>query len=197
MTIDSTYEYELIDISFEHPYEHLEGQSQMVHEDEIADVQPSATEIEYDAEGIPMGHSKVEIKMRRQLIESYLLQWGKDNSERKIFNEALQDYIYVKGISVIEAKEHSAKSYLSTRAVLILGEVLSNAMPVRRTPVKVGNQNQSQFAYMLVMVYRHAEIGTIKLTVGVKSSDQRIEYGITSLPPNQPLIGNKKKKRNP
>ena len=197
MTADSTYEYELIDISFEQPYEQPEEMLLMVREDGPTDAQPAEPEIEYDSEGIPMGRSKVEIKMRMQLIESYLQQWGKDNSERRIFNEALQDYIYVKGISVIEAKEHSAKRYLSTRAVLILDEVLSNALPVRRTPIKVGNKNQSQFAYMLVMVYRHTEIGTIKLTVGVKASEQRVEYGITSLPPDQPLIDKTKKKRNP
>ena len=54
---------------------------------------------------------------------------------------------------------------------------------------------------MLVMVYRHEGIGTIKLTVGVKSSNEHIEYGISTLRPGQPLIDNlinkNKKKRNP
>ena len=86
----------------------------------------------------------------------------------------------------------------------MIDEVLKKALPVRRIPTKKGNKNQSLFAYMLVMVYRHENIGTIKLTVGVKSNEQRIEYGISALPAGKPLIDDsknstvgKKKKRSP
>lgn len=135
------------------------------------------------------------------MIADFFHEWREHNEDRRILNSALNDYIYVKGISVIEAKEHSAKSYLSTKAVFLIDNVLKEAMPVRRTPVKKDNKNQGKFSYMLVMVYRHEGIGTIKLTVGVKSSNEHIEYGISTLRPGQPLIDNlinkNKKKRNP
>lgn len=80
----------------------------------------------------------------------------------------------------------------------MLDEVLKNAKPVRRVPTKKDNKNQEKFSYMLIMVHRHPEIGTIKLTVGVKSSEQHIQYGITALHPGQPLVNDtKNKKRNP
>ena len=43
------------------------------------------------------------------------------------------------------------------------------------------------------MVYRHQELGTIKLTVGVRLSGQRIQYGITALKPGESLIKNDSK----
>lgn len=59
---------------------------------------------------------------------------------------------------------------------------------------------------MLVMVYKHPEIGTVKLTVGVRQNSQKIQYGLTALRPEQQLIsdknninssGNKQKKHKP
>lgn len=38
------------------------------------------------------------------------------------------------------------------------------------------------------MIYKHADIGTIKLTVGVRSNSMKIQYGLTALRPGQPLI---------
>ena len=106
---------------------------------------------------------------REAIIGDFFRKWSAQVLKGKIFNEALQEYIYVKGISVIEAKEHSSKSYKSTRAIMILDEVMKNASPIRRVPKKQGHdRNQKMFAYMLVMVYKHEELGTIKLTVGVK-----------------------------
>lgn len=198
---DIICEYELVDISFELNYEiHEDATLSCVCEDgdSLIEKRPS---IEYDADGIPMGKSIEEIRIREKMIADFFHEWREQNEERKIHNVALNDYIYVKGISVIEAKEHSAKSYLSTKAVFLIDKVLKEAMPVRRIPVKKDNKNQGKFSYMLVMVYRHEGIGTIKLTVGVKSSKEHIEYGISTLRPGQPLIANSinknKKKRNP
>ena len=195
------YEYELINIIFEQDYKLQEDEvSWCVSEDEPSQKQ-EPTAIEYDADGIPMGQSMREIKERESLIGEFFRKWRDRFTDGKIFNEALNEYIYIKGVSVIEAKEHSAKSYKSTRAVMILDDVLKKALPVRRVAVKAKDKNQKTFAYMLIMVYRHAELGTIKLTVGVKNSQQRIEYGISALKPGEPLIRNnqepKNKKRNP
>ena len=199
-TTDEILEYELLDISFEADYEQPEGDLVWrVGEDEVT----GESEIEYDADGIPMGNSLEEYKKRQDIITNFLRQWGEANAERKVRNEALDDDIFIRGISVIEAKEHSAKRYKSTKALLILDEILQKAKPVGRVPVKKDNKNQRPFAYMLIMVYKHEELGTIKLTVGVNPTEQRIQYGITALDSGQPLIDkrannkSKKKKRSP
>ena len=182
------YEYELIDICFQSEYELQEEDAiGLVCEDEpINDA--DTTQIEYDADGIPMGNTIPEIEQRATIINKYIEKWSATNNERKIFNNILQEYIFVRAVSVIEAKEHSAKSYKSTCAIMILDEVLKNATPIRRVPKKAGNKNQKDFAYMLVMIYKHADIGTIKLTVGVRSNSMKIQYGLTALRPGQPLI---------
>lgn len=135
-----------------------------------------------------MGNSKEEIEQREIIINDFFENWSSSNPERKVFNERLGEYIYVRAISIIEAKEHSSKSYKSTRAIMIIDEILKNASPIRRVPKKAGNRNQKEFEYMLVMVYKHIEIGTIKLTVGVKQNSRKIQYGLTALRPGQPLI---------
>ena len=198
------FEYELIDISFEQGYE-------LPKDDAIWSVSEDAPSqndvhkaIEYDADGIPMGNSIPEIEQREVIIKDFFEKWSTSNNERRIFNEILQEYIYVRAVSIIEAKEHSAKSYKSTRAIMIIDEVLKNASPIRRVPKKTDNKNQKDFAYMLVMIYKHQDIGTIKLTVGVRQSTMKIQYGLTALRPGQPLIDEsinktvkKTKKRNP
>lgn len=63
---DTTYEYELVDISFELNYEiqHDDTPSYVSEEgDSLLEERPI---IEYDADGIPMGGSIEEIKMREK-----------------------------------------------------------------------------------------------------------------------------------
>lgn len=184
-------EYELIDIDIEFSYQFEDDTHGFVCED-IHSTMDIPADIKRDDNGIPMGQTMEEIKERESIIKDFLKQWTNDNPERKIYNEALDAFIWVKGISVIEAKEHSSKSYRSTQAVMMISEILAKALPVRRVPTKKGNKNQSQFAYMLVMIYRHMELGTIKLTIGVKSNEQNIEYGISALLPDQPIIDDSK-----
>ena len=187
------YEYELIDICFLPEYELQEEDAVgLVCEDEpINDA--DTTQIEYDADGIPMGKSMEDIRKRQSIIVDFLSRWREANTEGRIMNESLQEYIYFRNVSFSEAKEHSSKSYKSTRAMMIFEEIVKNALPVRRVAVKKNDRNQSSFAYMLVMVYRHQELGTIKLTVGVRLSGQRIQYGITALKPGESLIKNDSK----
>ena len=184
-------EYELIDITFEQPYVLPEDDNgAYVCEDDPAKDTESPV-IEYDEDGIPLGQSMEEIKIRERIIRNFFSSFQKGSDDRRVFNLNLQSDILIRMISAIEAIEHSSKSYRSTKAVLELEQVLKNARPVRRVAVKVGNNNQRPFAYMLVMVYELDDIGTIKLTVGVKKSNgERIEYGISALPEGESIIDN-------
>ena len=52
------------------------------------------------------------------------------------------------------------------------------------------------------MIYKHIEIGSIKLTVGVKKNHNKIQYGISALKPDEPLVDysdfkKSKRKRSP
>lgn len=201
--VENAYDYELIGIDFEFEYEIPEEESHRVSEE--SDNNSGSNEflsIEYDEDGIPMGQTIQEIKARETIIVNFFRQWSASNTERKIFNNVLQEYIYVRAISIVEAKEHSSKSYKSTRAVLILDDILKNATPIKRVPQKPNDKNQQDFEYFIVMLYKHQDIGSIKLTIGVKTrSAMKIQYGISALKPDQPLIDysqfkKTKKKRN-
>lgn len=184
-------EYELIDIAFELPYV-LPEDGDVAFVCEEGHVQEHDTAIiEFDEDGIPLGQSMEEIKIRERIIRDFFSSFQKGSDDRRVFNLNLQSDILIRMISAIEAIEHSSKSYRSTKAVLELETVLKNARPVKRVGVKVGNNNQRPFAYMLVMVYELDNIGTIKLTVGVKKSNgERIEYGISALPEGESIIDN-------
>lgn len=77
------------------PYE-LQEEAQMVREDNPVEEKPAEAEIVYDADGIPMGRSKAEIKMRRQLIYDYIQEWRNNHGENPlVFNENLNDFIKI------------------------------------------------------------------------------------------------------
>lgn len=194
-------EYELIDICIDCGYEQGKETIEWNACEEVSGKKPESGII-YDADGIPMGASIEEIRIRETIIADFLSKWRKINADGKIYNDILQEYIYVRAISLVEAKEHSSKSYNSTRALMILDEVLKNASPVKRVPKKSEDKNQKEFSYFLVMIYKHNEIGSIKLTVGVKKNQNKIQYGISALKPDEPLVDysdfkKSKRKRSP
>lgn len=200
------FEYEFIDISIETAYKLPDNYGVFACEDNPLFTEPVTPLTEKDSNGIPMGDSIKDIEQREIIILDFFERWSATNPERKVYNEKLGEFIYVRAISIIEAKEHSAKSYRSTRAIMIIDEVLQNASPIRRVPKKTGNRNQKEFEYMLVMVYKHPEIGAVKLTVGVRQNSRKIQYGLTALRPDQQLTSNqnniissdkKQKKRKP
>lgn len=94
------YEYELIDICFQSEYELQEEDAVgLVCEDEpINDA--DTTQIEYDADGIPMGKSMEDIRKRQSIIVDFLSRWREANTEGRIMNESLQEYIYFRNIAV-------------------------------------------------------------------------------------------------
>lgn len=198
---ENAFEYELIDIAFEFQYEHFDEETNRVCEEDCNNLDSKKIlPIEYDEKGIPTGQSVQEIKARETIIDNFFRQWSASNTERKILNNVLQEYIYVRAISIIEAKEHSSKSYRSTCALLMLDDILKNATPIKRVPTKPNDKNQQGFEYFIVMLYKHQDIGSIKLTVGVKKrSVMKIQYGISALKPGQPIVDYaqfKKTKRN-
>lgn len=94
---------------------------------------------------------------------------------------------------------HSANFY---KFVATLDDILKNATPIKRVPKKPNDKNQQDFEYFIAMLCKHQDIGSIKLTIGVKTrSAMKIQYGISALKPDQPLIDysqfkKTKKKRN-
>lgn len=197
------FEYELIDISWSLDYDF----GSMPHATHVADegemnepIKPH-NEIEYDKDGIPMGGSMEEIRMRSKIISEFFKHWSLENPERQIFNEIIQENIHIKGISVIEAMEHASKSYKSTKSVFLIDNILKNARPIQRVDVKPGNANQSEFEYMLAMCYKIMELGTVKLMVGVKRKrdekgiSQKVQYSISVLNPEEPFIEQKNNNR--
>ena len=78
------YEYELIDICFQPEYELQEEDAVgLVCEDEpINDA--DTTQIEYDADGIPMGKSMEDIRKRQSIIVDFLSRWREANTEGRI-----------------------------------------------------------------------------------------------------------------
>lgn len=196
-------EYELIDIEWSLDYDFTDDAPPPVIRDdagEPSEVENNEIRIQYDADGIPMGQSMEEIRIRQQIIQQYWNEWKSSHPQQVVFNDKIQEDILLRSISITEAKEHSAKSYRSTCAFLRFEEIISHASPVGRTPVKKGNSNQSEFESMLVMVYREDKLGTVKITVGIRlrpnknGYKEKVQYGISSLEEGQTLMPPKEKK---
>lgn len=201
--MSTPFTYELLEISWMLDYEFPASSGRAMHDDHaIGDLEPSAHEtplIEYDADGIPMGQSIEEIKIRENIINEFWQKWTGEHPDKVIFNKSLQENILLRSVSVIEAKEHSAKQYHSTCAFLQMEEVLSNALPVGRTQPKTGNSNQSDFESMLIMVYRNEQWGRVKVTVGIRKKankegkKDKVQYGMSVLDSSQPLMPSRDK----
>ena len=63
---------------------------------------------------IPTGNDKEDLKMREAVITSFYVEWNRNNPERRVFNDNLNDYIYVAYLSLDETRRHAAKRYQST-----------------------------------------------------------------------------------
>ena len=69
---EEKYEYELISISFEQSYEQPEENVVWRVSEDAPSQNDAHTEIEYDADGIPMGQSMEEIRKREAIIDDFL-----------------------------------------------------------------------------------------------------------------------------
>ena len=136
---------------------------------------------------IPTGNNKEDFRAREALITLFYVEWNHNNLEHRVFNDVLNDYIYVTYLSLDETRRHAAKRHQSTLAVLQLDTILRTAKRVGKPlPVKPGSRNQKNFSKMLRMECQLEDLGMVKLLVGIKKkTGEMIQYCITSLEPQQ------------
>jgi hypothetical protein len=125
---------------------------------------------------IPTGREKADIKAREKIINAIYRKWTAENPEKCMFNEDLNDFIYVKFESINETVNKAARNYKSTMAIFHLTEILKNAKVIKRDKPDKNTKNQAKYTQMLIMQWEK-----VKLMVGVKSTQLKIQYCITSL----------------
>ena len=131
----------------------------------------------YCAMEIPQGNSREDIKARRQIIKDFYAQWIAAHPEKRVWNKSLKAYIYVKFQSINETAGHAAISYESTKAVLLLTEVLQNAAIVERWPPKHNDKNQKPFSRLFLLRWQ-----SYRLIVGLqKSTGEYVQYYLGSV----------------
>jgi tRNA splicing ligase len=121
---------------------------------------------------IPEGNTLKEIKQREQIIRDFYHAWKAKNPSHRKYNLSLKEYINIRMVSIVETSEHAAKNYLSTLAVLQLDSILIGAKTVSIKKIKPNNKNQQPFERIMIMEYEMVEIGTVKMTVGVRRRTQ-------------------------
>lgn len=202
-------ECELVSIDWILPYElsDTDGVSRVCEDNISINETTEDYHSKCDADGVPMGNSLEEIRMREKLIDDFFRNWYAEHTSKEVFNVRMNENILVRKISIDEAKEHAAKRYKSTIAVLKhFDEILANAISIGKTAIKTGDRNQNRFDYMLIMSYLCEEVGTIKLTIGIRkkmnNDSQNItmtQYGISALEEGQSIVvprkSDKKKKK--
>lgn len=173
--------FELIGIDWQLKYELNEAQYSSLRIKEGNDADNTVRPIECDADGIPLGQGMEEIRIRQKMIGDFFRLWKETHEQHEVFNLDLKENILVRSVSVIEACQHSAKSYTSTKAAFMFESILRNAKKVSTTKPKSGNKNQQNFSDMLILVYESEELGVVRLTVGVrKRTGDKIQYGISA-----------------
>lgn len=189
MCTENHIEYELVDIQWTLHYPPFIEENVMMVSEETPESTKETNSYETDIDGIPLGQTIQEIRQRQQIISRFYYNWKIKHPEKRIFNQDLKEFINVRQVSIEEAKEHSAKSYNSTKAFMKIDEVLEKAKKITEVPPKRGNKNQSRFSKMIILSHALEEIGIIKLTVGIlKSNKDKIQYGISALRADQPLV---------
>lgn len=196
---EETYELLRIEWTLNYVFDTVESNC-FLSEDEI--YTNTVVPYDLDGDGIPIGSTIEAFKARQVIINDFwhrLKEKYKTPEEFKIHNTYLDEDIYLRAISLIEAKGHSAKNNLSTRAFLHVEDIIANARPVARVKTKEGDSNQKAFQQMLIMTCHYEGVGRVKLTVGVKkrkdAPEQKVEYSLTHLPDGSPLMPEQQKKK--
>ena len=131
---------------------------------------------------IPLGNSKEDFKIREDIISQVYRRWIEENTDKRVYNRSLKDYINVRYLSITETIRHAAKSYTSTLALLQLDTILRYSVKIGKPkPTKRGSKNQGNFTQIQVMNYDLVGIGMVKMTVGIKKSGEKIQYCITAI----------------
>lgn len=163
------------------PFEMLVG---YIEEPDASDIPLNYYQNEEDIteDDIPTGDSTADRRKRNSLIMSFYQNWKRKNPEQKKYNLALKEDINIRSISLIETSAQASLTYLSTLAVLQLDAILTNAWLVKKVPSKTNSKNQRPFESILIMEYVCPGVGRVKMTVGVKRSDQKkVQYCITAI----------------
>ena len=133
-------------------------------------------------EDIPTGDSTEDRRARQKIIKRYYKHWQEIHPEKRMFNTSLNDWIYVKMISIDETAGHASLTYLSTLAVLQLDTIMRDAVFVSEKAAKSETKNQQQFSKMIQLRHTLPGIGRVRLMVGVKRQDNtKVQYCITSI----------------
>ena len=124
---------------------------------------------------IPLGSSREDKRARKQIIKDIYAQWIAKHPDKKIWNNSLKAYIFVKGISMNETSGQASTSYKSTKEVLRLTEILANATLVKIMPPKKNDKNQKPYSQILKMQQKSA-----MLVVGKQdSTNEFVQYCIS------------------
>ncbi|MCQ2131375.1 MAG: helix-turn-helix domain-containing protein [Bacteroidales bacterium] len=133
-------------------------------------------------EDIPTGNSVEEMRTRKKLIWRFYEQWKTEHPELSVYNNSIKENINIRHISIEETSGHASLTYLSTLAVLQLDQILQNAKLVSEKHVKGATHNQRMFTKIILMEHYIVGIGRVKLTVGVRRSDNtKVQYCITAI----------------
>ncbi|MDR1698366.1 MAG: hypothetical protein LBR75_00875 [Prevotellaceae bacterium] len=111
--------------------------------------------MDLDKNGIALGDTKEDKKQRKRFILDFYKTWEIENPQKQVFNKSLNDFIYVRFISVDETAGHASHRYLSTLAVMFLSEIMENAVqkgaPKNANPEK---KSQKGFEKIITMEYQ-------------------------------------------
>ena len=66
---------------------------------------------------IPQGETKEDVKIRKKIIMDFYAQWNASNPSKRVYNVNLNDFIYVRFLSIQETTEHASLHYKSTKAI--------------------------------------------------------------------------------
>lgn len=192
LSMEETFEYELLNIEWFLNYEYSQGPSVLLVKDgtdELTSEKEIEPLIEYDENGIPKGTSYDDERIRKELIYSFIKKWKDEHEDSTIFNLDLSESVKINQVFLIEATAHASKSYLSTKAVFHFEEAIRKAVKIGISKPKPDNKNQKPFQDMLIMKYQSENLGTVKLTIGVRfKSHEKVQYGISVPPTGQALI---------
>jgi len=114
---------------------------------------------------IPQGNSREDNKTRKQMIKDFYASWIANNPEKKVWNKSLKAFIHVKGQSINETAGHASLSFESTQAVLLLSDVLKEAIVKEIWVPKHGDKNQKPYSEMRLLRWKN-----YRLIVGYQTS---------------------------
>lgn len=175
--METSFEYELINITFDIQYEVDDIGTPPFACEELRTNDGTQNEepiIEYDSNGVPKGRTRPEIKIREKMIKDFYAKWISEHPDKSITNRNLNAKICIKYLSINETYAKASRTYASTLAVFRLTEILENAVLVEEVTPK-NNKNQKQFEKILYMMYENT-----KLTVGLqRTTQEHVQYCIT------------------